>query len=150
MNLVHISLTPVAGAPIRLVSLLRRHTKHRVRLIDLKRSPFFEQDLVYAEARDEALSLIEGADIVHLHNHIEVDTVFPLRLQDLKRKGCRVLRHFHIDPFMVSKITGKPVHENTRGGYSDHSHRAVSGTILPLRPCRAECLVDRTRRLSAV
>jgi len=111
LKIVHLSVTPVAGAPMRMVSLLRKHTAHEVRLIDLKRGPLFDHDLVYDEAREESEGLIEGADILHFHNHVDFDAIFSLRLEDLRGRGVKVVRHFHSDPFMVSKITGKPVDE---------------------------------------
>ena len=90
MKIVHISQTAIAGAPIRLVSLLRRHTDHVVRLINLRRSPIFEHDLVYSESKDEADSLIESADILQIHNHMVLEQFLPFSAQDLRRKNIKI------------------------------------------------------------
>lgn len=106
MKIVHFSITPLAGAPLRLVQVLRKHTDHEVRLIDLKPNPIFGEDIVFPRQREEAMAAAEKADILHLHNYLHLGSVqfAPIDFRALHRRGVRVIRHFHSTPDVVMSI----------------------------------------------
>ena len=108
MNIVHFSITPLAGGPYRLVSVLRRETEHDVRLIDLKRGNKYPQDVVFEESVDEAVELARAADVIHLHNYIDLETkVFePIDLRDLQRSGKAIVRQFRTSPETLAAKVG--------------------------------------------
>jgi hypothetical protein len=118
LRIVHFSITPLAGAPIRLVKLLRKHTSHDVNLIDLKRGPLFEHDIVFTELKDKAYEIANNADVIHLHNYIDLNTdaFNPINFNELTRKGVLFLRHFHSEPNTIASITGLPVSEVITSG----------------------------------
>jgi hypothetical protein len=71
MNIVVFSKTPLAGAPIRIVQALRRHTDFNVRLVDLKRWGIYDHDVVHSESPDAVVDLADKADIIHLFNYLD-------------------------------------------------------------------------------
>ena len=74
MKVVHFSITPLAGAPIRLVQALNRLTGVGARLVDLKRFGLYDHDVVFSETPGKAESLAKEADILHLHNYLDCDS----------------------------------------------------------------------------
>ncbi|HPO12124.1 MAG TPA: glycosyltransferase family 1 protein [Candidatus Hydrogenedentes bacterium] len=117
MKIVHFSISPLAGAPLRLVQALQRHTNHLVRLIDLVPNPVFGEDIVFPRQQEEAISLAESADILHLHNYLHVrSTQFaPIDFDALRRRGVRIVRHFHSTPDIVMQ-NGRLSHEEVFDG----------------------------------
>lgn len=105
MNIVHFSLTPLAGAPITLVKLLRRYTKFNVRLVNLKDSGNFEYDLIWSRQKNEVLREVQKADIIHLHNYLDLDSsqFRPIDFRSLMKKGKRIIKQFHSSPDVVSR-----------------------------------------------
>lgn len=114
MNILHFSNSSLAGAPKRLVDVLQRHTKHDVRLVDATRYDFssqrgwFEYDLVFDEAQEQVLELARTADVLHLHNTLDLDSAdfAPLDFRRLQADGKLVLRHFHTPPDHVAVTMG--------------------------------------------
>lgn len=107
MQVVHFSLTPLAGSPIRIVNALRRHTSWYARLIVLDPAAYgtrtFEGDLVWSRDREEAWSCIESADILHLHHYFDLaHNPFELDFTELQRRGKRLIRQFHSGPFHIA------------------------------------------------
>jgi hypothetical protein len=111
MKIVHFSITPLAGAPLRLVkainTLLPDHEAH---LVDLKRygSEDFGQDVIFSEEKDLAVQLANEADIIHLHNYLYYDSrqFEPINFVDLKHKGKLFVRQYHSDPKLVARVMG--------------------------------------------
>ena len=104
MLIVHIASTYLAGAPIRIVNAINKYSEHSARLITLtKNNPTYTQrtypsDLIYDESKDECLSLIENADIVHFHHFFDInseDNSFGLNFYSSTKNGCKFVRHFH-------------------------------------------------------
>ena len=108
INLLHFSKTPLAGAPIRLVQALQRHTDYNVRIVDLNRWGLFDHDVIHAENPDEVLDLAEKADIIHLHNYLGFQSkdFYPVNFDFLRRQGKLFLRHFHSTPLLVARGMG--------------------------------------------
>ena len=113
IKVVHFSRTQLAGAPVRLVQALQRHTDCSVRLVDLKRWGIFDHDVVLAEDPHLAVELAEKADIIHLHNHLDLNSrcFAPIDFHSLKRRGKLFVRHFHSTPMLVAQVMGISVPE---------------------------------------
>ncbi|EHJ47387.1 glycosyl transferase family 2 [Solidesulfovibrio carbinoliphilus subsp. oakridgensis] len=110
MRIVHFSLTPLAGMPVRLAAALRRHGGLDARLVDATRFGLFGQDVVFDETPDLAVALAEAADVICLHNYLGLaSTAFaPIDFAALARRGAAVLRQFHSTPELVAGTMGIP------------------------------------------
>lgn len=108
MRVLHFSLTPLAGMPIRLVQALNRHTQVRANLVDLKAHGLYDQDLVFEREPDQALELARQADIIHLHNYLDYTSrdFAPLDFAELKGQGKAIIRQFHTSPDFVAAKMG--------------------------------------------
>lgn len=111
MRIAHFTLTRLAGAPIRLVHMLNRHTPVCARLIAASRYEFYDHDLVFndsEQSREQAVALAEAADILHLHNYIDRDcnAFHPINFRALERRGKRIVRHFHSTPDWIAHVMG--------------------------------------------
>lgn len=111
MRVVHFSRSPLAGAPIRLVDALRRHTGLDVRLVDSDRWSIFAHDVVFSEDPEEALALADQADVIHLHNYLDYgsDAFHPIDFEALRHQGKRFVRQFHSTPALVAREMGVDV-----------------------------------------
>ncbi len=111
MRVVHFAITPLAGAPLRLVRALNAHLPGcTARLVDLTRygSEDFGQDVLFDETPDLARELAEQADILHFHNYLDLDSrhFAPIDFRALADKGTLVLRQFHSEPGLVAGRMG--------------------------------------------
>ncbi|MBU1249093.1 MAG: glycosyltransferase family 1 protein [Proteobacteria bacterium] len=116
MKIVHFSNNSLAGMPHRLVRSLAAHTDHEVRLVDLERYGleklgWFHYDLVFRENMDECVALAESAEIIHLHNFLDLkSTEFsPIDFAALVKRGIPVVRQFHSEPGVVAERMGRPL-----------------------------------------
>lgn len=74
----------------------------------------FETDLQWASDRDEIVELARSADVIHLHNYLDLDSrqFNPIDFRKLWDDGRPMVRHFHSTPFNVAslmRITEKSV-----------------------------------------
>ncbi|MBG3878903.1 glycosyltransferase family 1 protein, partial [Desulfovibrio oxamicus] len=111
MRVVHFAVTPLAGAPLRLVRALNAHLPGcAARLVDLTRygSEDFGQDVVFDETPDLARELAEAADILHFHNYLDLDSrhFAPIDFRALAEKGTLAIRQFHSEPGLVAGRMG--------------------------------------------
>ena len=109
LKVVHLSLTPLAGAPIRLVQALRKFAGIDARLINFNPNAYgsriFDEDIRFESTVSESREIIESADLVHLHHWIDLrKNSFGVDLTSKK-----VVRHFHSEPSFVSKHSGVSV-----------------------------------------
>ncbi|WP_320040112.1 hypothetical protein [uncultured Desulfobacter sp.] len=113
IRVVHFSVTPLAGAPIRLVQTLNRLTKVEARLIDLTRFGIYDHDVVFDETPQEALRLAKQADILHLHNYIDLDCqqFAPIDFKKLFADNKRIIRHFHSTSDWIAEQMGSSEEE---------------------------------------
>lgn len=117
MKIVHFSNNSLAGMPLRLVRSLDALTEHEVRLVDLERYDVVRQlgwydfDVVFSESVDEAVALAEQADIIHLHNFIDLKSreFAPIDFAALEGRGTRIVRQFHSIPELVAERMGRPL-----------------------------------------
>jgi hypothetical protein len=105
LKIVHFSLTRMAGGPWRLVDSLRKVSGHDVRLIDRSRWGWYPADLVFEEQREECVEVARAADIIHLHNYLDLDAdaFAPIDFRALRREGKAILRHFRSEPNFVAQ-----------------------------------------------
>ena len=110
MKILHFSITPLAGAPLRLVQAINVSGRHEARLIDLRHygPEDFGHDVIFSEGKALAVELAMQADIIHLHNYLHYDSeqFSPIDFRALKQKGKRIIRQFHSDPGLVARIMG--------------------------------------------
>jgi hypothetical protein len=105
VKVVHFSITPLAGAPIRLVQALRSHTNYEVWLVDLERWGRYDHDVVHTENPDRTLELVKAADIIHLHNYLGYQSreFHPVDFDALGKEGKAFIRQFHSHPELVAQ-----------------------------------------------
>jgi hypothetical protein len=115
MLVVHLTHTPLAGAPIRICRALELHPGFRSRVCALDPAAFgtrtFDEDLVWSRDRDEVIDLVERCDILHLHNFFDLESTqfAPIDFAKLWRAGKPMVRQFHAGPILVGRFMGKPV-----------------------------------------
>lgn len=120
MRIVHFSTNSLAGMPLRLVQGINAHTPHQARLVDLERYSleqlgWYEHDIVFSETPQVALEAAQQADIIHLHNYLDLDstTFAPIDFRTLQRNGALVLRQFHSTPETVALRMNVPLERVT-------------------------------------
>lgn len=101
---MHISITPVAGSPVRIVNALNSHTCVESRLVTLMPAAYgqrtFDSDLSYLENTDHSKSVIESADIIHFHQYFDLkNNGFGINFQDRIYQKKTLLRHYHSVPW---------------------------------------------------
>ncbi|MGE4552240.1 MAG: glycosyltransferase family 1 protein [Desulfovibrionaceae bacterium] len=113
MRIVHFSNNSLAGAPRLIVDALNAHTPHHARLVDARRYTaaergWFGHDLVFSEDPEACLAEVEAADVLHLHNFLDLDSrdFAPLDFRALARRKL-VLRQLHSLPALVASRMGR-------------------------------------------
>ena len=119
IRVVHLAITPVAGSPWNTVSALNTHTNVAARLVILNPNSYgqrtFPEDLVWERDRDECLSALAAADVVHMHQWFDPGVWFgPVVGAICAKKIC--LRQFHSmpelyvgnDPTAIAKLSNDP------------------------------------------
>jgi hypothetical protein len=67
----------------------------------------FQEDLLWPKNQPEILKLLETADIVHLHNWIDLSqNKFGIDFNQYIKKGQRLIRQFHTEPGKLAKTWG--------------------------------------------
>lgn len=120
IRVVHLAITPVAGSPWNTVSALNAHSDVEARLVVLNPTAYgsrtFPNDLVWGSNRDESLSVIAAADVVHLHQWFEPAAWFGPEVGAIcAQKPC--IRQFHSqlthfvgdDPAALERLLADPI-----------------------------------------
>lgn len=117
MLALHLSTTPLVGAPGRICEALKAGTNIVARWgvlrtdIGAYERMRFKTDLVWDGDREQLLDLAEQADVIHLHNFIDLHSN-PFDGIDLfKRwtKGKAIVRQFHSTPDLIARSMGMDV-----------------------------------------
>lgn len=111
MQILHLALTPLVGAPMRICRALALHdgVSARFAVLDAGVGAYdrmvFECDLQWVRNRDEIVSLAQTADVIHLHNYLDLESTqfAPINLKKLWHDGRPMLRHFHSAPDAVAQ-----------------------------------------------
>lgn len=109
MLVLHIAMSPLAGAPIRLVNALNQYTDFKSRLIVFNTKAYgtrtFPNDLDWQVDKEKCLELISKADIIHFHHFIDFDSTdnaFKINFKDTAKKSCKFIRQFHSNLKFIS------------------------------------------------
>ncbi len=115
---MHVSRTPLAGSPIRIVNALNAHTSYKARLIDLSPDAYgarrFPEDLAWGADRDLAEEAISTADLVHFHHWFDFESArnpFGFDFRAALKPGAHCLMHWHSSPEYIARNTGASVAE---------------------------------------
>lgn len=107
LKVAHLALTPLAGAPIRIVQALNKYTDVDARLINFNPQAYgnrtFDEDIDFQKERELALDVIDKADIIHCHHWMQLDAN-PFGI-DLRKR--LVIRHFHSEPRFIAHHAGR-------------------------------------------
>jgi len=105
LKIVHLATDAIAGMPFRLVKILQENTPFQVRLIETKHRDSYPQDLVFKDNIEVAIDLINSADIIHLHNNLDLESsaFSPVDFSVLAEKGTRFVRQFHSEPSVLAR-----------------------------------------------
>ncbi len=114
MLIAHISLTPLAGSPIRIVNAINTHSSYEARLINLNPAAYgmrtYGEDLDWIKNRDECEDIIARADILHFHHFFDVSSTinpFGFNFTEANSKA-KIVRQYHSCPeFAAGKNKSK-------------------------------------------
>ena len=112
MQILHLALTPLVGAPMRICPALEMHegVSSRFAVLDASIGAYdrmvFDLDLQWVRDRDEIVDLARTADVIHLHNFLDLDSpqFAPINLRKLWNDGRPMVRHFHSTPDAVGSF----------------------------------------------
>ena len=110
--IVHISSTPLSGSPIQIVEAINKHSNFQARLVNLNPSAYknfdensplsknsFKEDLKWPEDKDEIFKCIEIADIIHVHQAIDLkENKLGINFYELLKQGKKFVRQWHSEP----------------------------------------------------
>lgn len=107
MLVLHMSYTPLAGAPIRVVNAINKYTTFNARLVNFNPNQYgnriFEEDLIWEKDKEEALELISKADIIHFHHWMELNNNrFNIDFNRIVKNNCKFIRMFHSNINFIS------------------------------------------------
>lgn len=109
MRILHLSHTPLVGAPGGICRALNQLEGIEARWAVLKHTDYgglsFELDWRWQEDFEEILEFAETADVLHLHNYIDLDCkdFAPLNFSKLWDKLKPMVRHFHSTPQLIAR-----------------------------------------------
>ena len=115
MLVIHVSKTPLAGSPIRIVNALNAHSSVAARLINLAPNAYgtraFPEDLEWGADRDQAQDLLARADIVHFHHFFDFGSTsnpFGFDFLNAMRPSAHCLIQWHSSPEFTARDSGVP------------------------------------------
>lgn len=105
MLVIHLTYTPLAGAPIRIVDALNAYTSVEAHLVNLNPNAYgsrtFPEDLIWGRDSAIASSLISKADIIVCHHPFYLENnKFGVNLKKLAKSSCKFVQHFHSNRFV--------------------------------------------------
>ena len=117
MKILHFSKTPLAGSPIRICKALSLVDGVSARFVVLNEEGYgkhsFEHDLIWQRDKEKVLKLTEEADVLHLHNYINLATTefSPINFSDYWQNGKAMVRQFHSTDQLISRMSGETPEE---------------------------------------
>lgn len=110
---LHLSHTPLVGAPGRICKALNLHpgVVSRWAVLDAETGAYdkmaFNLDMRWDRDRDEILALAERCDVLHLHNYLGLESreFVPLDFLALWLQGKPMVRHFHSNLDLIARFT---------------------------------------------
>ena len=104
-NILHICWSPLVGHPLAIVNCLNKYTDFNASFINLNvfERGSFGSDLNWPADKDEIYEKIETADIIHLHQTIELDNnALGLNFKKMLGGKTKFVRQFSSDPWFYS------------------------------------------------
>lgn len=143
MNVVHVSINPVAGSPIRIVNALNLHTKVNARLITFRPDAYglrtFENDLCWNNDKEKSLFVLDNADIIHLHQYFDLfKNNFNINFNNYLNRGKILIRQYHSVPWhaewSVDKVLNEQIPKLVIGQFHEryYPNAAVVPNIVPI------------------
>lgn len=118
MKILHVTLTPLAGAPIRLSDAINSNTEHQSRVLNLNPDAYgnrkFKEDFVWGRDNELVLDYLRNVDIVHFHHFFEFESVrnpFGLDFKKCMKSSAKLLMHWHTNPYTLAFNQRKSVEE---------------------------------------
>ena len=110
VKVAHISVTPLAGSPIRIVNSLN-HSKYDIeaRLIVFNEHQYgnrtYMNDLSWSKDKENCYEVIHSADILHFHHFFDLDSGGPFGESFIKMCAdhAKFLRHYHSHPLVIAR-----------------------------------------------
>tara|TARA_B100001971_G_C18264848_1_gene590998 strand:- start:5809 stop:6987 length:1179 start_codon:yes stop_codon:yes gene_type:complete len=108
--ITHVTLTPLAGSPIRISDALNKHSRYESRCINLnplgngKRT--FKEDLVWSLDKEECFIRLSKSDIVCFHHYIDYkspNNPFKVNFLDFSGPNTKFIFHWHSNPNFISE-----------------------------------------------
>lgn len=111
LKVVHLSTTPLVGAPGNQCRALNEAGMAQARwavledTVGLYQAMTFALDLTWSRDREQIVELVQGCDLLHLHNFIDLDsTAFrPIDFRALWDAGKPMVRQFHSTDSWVAR-----------------------------------------------
>lgn len=116
LKVLHLSHTPLVGAPGRICEALRTlgcDARWGVLKAENYGGLSFELDWQWDDHKDEIIGFAAQADVIHLHNYIDLacPDFSPLDFRALHAAGRPMVRHFHSTPQLVARYMGRAEEE---------------------------------------
>ena len=116
MNVVHFSVTPLAGSPSRIVNAINTHTNINAELIVLNPDAYgartFEGGIGWNQNKYKCLELIRSADILHIHHYFPLHSTNNPFGFDFTAMNIPIIRQFHSHPLSIAhgdKVLAKSI-----------------------------------------
>ncbi len=114
MKVLHLSTTPLVGAPGEICKALREHSNIDARwgvhqaTAGAYSKMAFDLDLTWDKDREEIVRLAEECDVLHLHNFIDLDSKMfaPIDIRGRWKASRAIVRHFHSTPALIASFMG--------------------------------------------
>lgn len=118
MRILHLSHTPLVGAPGRVCRALNMHAgiESRWAVLNAEAGVYgkmgFDLDLRWDHNTEEILALAASCDVLHLHNYLGLESreFAPLDFRALWEQGKPMVRQFHSNPGLIARFTGQDEH----------------------------------------
>ena len=117
-KVAHIAYTPLAGAPIRIVSALNNSQYDvEARLVVLNEHAYgnrvFQNDLSWSKDEEACREVIRSADILHCHHYFDLDSNVPFGENFIRMcaPNAKFLRQYHTHPLTIAGNNQSLAHE---------------------------------------
>lgn len=116
MKILHVTLTPLAGAPIRLSDAINSNTEHQSRVLNLNPDAYgkrkFKEDFLWERDKLLVLEFLREVDIVHFHHFFDFESTnnpFGINFREHIKSASQLLMHWHTNPHTLAFNQRKPV-----------------------------------------
>jgi len=100
-KVVHIALSHLVGHPLSIVKALNAYTEYSARFVNIFQFKYgiYENDLLMPDDYEEIVDVINDADIIHLHQVIELENnALNVDFKKLQKEGKKIIRQWSSEP----------------------------------------------------